>query len=163
MMLGVACSKSEPQAPAPASNAAALKLLQEQRDAPPVNQAETVGGDELERMAVFSSLKAPTTPGNPSDLVLCVTLYGKNGRAVSAEGEFDVTSDIGLSPGSYVYAPMFVALDFPGNSSPLGICPASASVWPDALGQLRGKTFPVQVKFTSVSGKTLTAAASLSF
>jgi len=161
-----ACSKPAPQTPAPAaasSNVAALKQLQAERDAPPPNQAATVAGDDLERMVVFSSVKAPSTAGNPSSLTLCATLYDKNGREVAAEGNFDLTTDLDFSGGSYVYAPMFAPLNFPGNSSPLGICPAGGQLWPNRLEQLQGKTFRIQVKFTSTTEKVLTAETSQSF
>lgn len=162
ILLAVACSKA-PDPEAASSNASALKQMQAQRDAPPANQAATIGGDELERMTAFSSLKLPDTPGNPTSQSVCVTLYDKSGRAVAAEGQFDVTSDLSLGGGIYVYAPMFGPLDFPGNPSALGACPASGGMWPDRLAQVRGKTFPIQIKFTSVSGKVLTAETSQSF
>lgn len=112
--------------------------------------------------AAFSTVKPPDTPGNPSSQSVCVTLYDKTGRAVAAEGQFDVTSELSLG-GIYVYPPMFGPLDVPGNSSPLGVCPSSGGMWPDRLAQVRGKTFPIQVKFTSASGKMLTAETSQSF
>lgn len=166
LLLAAACSKEAPKAPVPdtgSSNAAALKQLQAQREAPPENHATTVGGDDLDRMAAFSSVKLPDTPGNPTSHSVCVTLYDKSGRAVAAEGQFEVTSDLSLGGGVYVYPPMFGPLDFPGNSSPLGACPASGGMWPDRAAQVRGKTFPIQVKFTSASGKVLTADTSQAF
>lgn len=166
LLMLAACSKSAPSSPASTQtspNAAALKQLQEQRDAPPVNQSSTVGGDDLERMTAFSFVKAPSTPGNPSHLELCATLYDKTGREVAAEGDFSVTSDLEFSGGQYVHAPMFGPIALPGYSSTLGACPSGGELWPPRLEQLSGKTFPIQLKFTSESGKVLFAETSQSF
>lgn len=165
LLLAVACSKPAPHssAPAEASNAAALDRLREQRDAPPENHASTVAGDELERMEAFSSVKPPSTPGNPSHHSVCVTLYDKSGRPVASEGDFKVTSELEVGGGQYVYAPMFGPLDAFGTPSPLGACPSGGELWPNRLEQLRGKSFSIHVTFTSVSGKVLTADTSQSF
>lgn len=147
VLLLVACSKTEPKPPEPV---------------PSSSNAAAAGGEAPVRMEAFSSLKLPDTPGNPTAQTVCAVLYDESGRAVAAEGQFDVTSELALG-GIYVYPPMFGPLAFPGISSPLGICPGSGGMWPDRLAQVRGKTFPIQVKFTSAAGKALTAETSQSF
>lgn len=162
ILAAVACSKTEPKTPEPSStsNGAALERMRSEREA---ESAAAAGGGEPERMEAFSSLKLPDTPGNPTAQTVCAALYDASGRPVSAEGQFDVTSDFDLNGGIYVYPPMFGPLAYPGQSWPLGVCPASGGMWPDRLAQVRGTTAAIRVKFTSAAGKVLTAETSQAF
>ena len=144
------------------SNAAALRQLKREREALPVNSTQTVSADDVVRMDVYAALKPPSTPGNPSHLSVCATLYDRSGRAVAAEGDFSTTSDLGLG-GMHVYAPMFAPVEIIGRSSPLGFCPSGAELWPDRLAQLIGQSFTIELTFVGGSGKRISGTTNQSF
>ena len=155
--------KTPPKVPvATGSNVAAVKQLEAERDAPPVNASRTVSADEVVRMTAFANLSAPDTPGNPSALTVCATLFDRSGRAVAAEGTFSANSELNLG-GMHVYAPMFSPVQNAGGSSPLGFCPSGGEVWPDRLAAMRGKSFAIELVFTGESGHSVRASTSVLF
>lgn len=145
------CSRPEPsaQTSAPAAPSATA--------APPA--AAPAG---IERLEVFPILKAPSTPGNPHSLKVCVVLYDAQDRATAAEGEFTVTGRL-VNTGAKVYAPMFAPLTLGGAEAAAAICPAASEIWPQVMAELKGTTHGVEVSFKPASGKTVSGAAQQAF